>query len=411
MSEAPDESVRLIERDGPIDGSVDWYYDDLPGRAFAAALHDLRSQGAVVPVRALAGKLPVFYIVSHRALGAAFRDAERFPPGHAYQIISQPYIGETFMSMDEQPHRVWRPPMTPLFRRSVIDRLEESDLVPIAHDLIDRFEPAGEADLVPNFSHRFAFAILCRQLGLPREHEALFYRWSIDLMFGGRDLANLAKSRAADTAFTAFVEPVIEARRRQPKDDVISSWLATEVEGAPIGAEAILSHVRLFFTAGATTTSDALGNLIHALLSHRDAWDRCVEENARCDDAVQELLRWNPPVAAQPRFSHPEHEVEFEGVRIPRNSAVLFGIAAANRDPESFEAPDRFDIDRRPTDLLTFGPGLRTCPGMHLAQKNLRVALSVLVQRLPRLRLVDADRDAPRGILLRGPTRLAARWA
>ncbi len=96
-------------------------------------------------------------------------------------------------------------------------------------------------------------------------------------------------------------------------------------------------------------------------------------------------------------------------MKIPRNSAVLFGIAAANRDPEVFDGPDRFDIDRRPSELLTFGPGLRTCPGMHLAQKNLRVALRVLAQRLPRLRLVDAERHAPSGILLRDPASLAAR--
>ncbi len=387
--------------------SIDWYYDELPGPDFAAALHALRAQSSVVRVHALGGKLPVFYIVGYRALAAAFRDGERFPPGHAYQIISKPYIGETFMSMDEARHRVWRPPMTPSFRRTVIDRIEESDLVPIAHDLIDRIESAGSADLVPAFSHRFAFAILCRQLGLPRDREEHFYAWSMDLMFGGRDLD---KSRAADAAFTSFVEPVIEARRREPRDDVISRWLATEVEGEPIGADAILSHVRLFFTAGATTTSDALGNLIHALLSHRDAWDACVAEESRCDDAVRELLRWNPPVAAQPRFSHPDHAVEFEGLEIPANSALLFGIAAANRDPEIFEAPDRFDIARAPSELMTFGPGLRTCPGMHLAQKNLRVALRALSQRLPRLRLVDPEKHVPRGILLRGPASLPARW-
>jgi len=96
---------------------------------------------------------------------------------------------------------------------------------------------------------------------------------------------------------------------------------------------------------------------------------------------------------------------------IPANSAVLFGIAAANRDPEVFDNPDHFDIERRATDLLTFGPGLRTCPGMHLAQKNLRVGLGVLAQRLPGLRLEEPERCDPRGILLRGPASLPARWS
>jgi cytochrome P450 len=168
--------------------------------------------------------------------------------------------------------------------------------------------------------------------------------------------------------------------------------------------------VRLVFTAGATTTSDALGNLIHALGTHSEAWRACVDEPERVPDAVQELLRWNPPVAAQPRFSRPDAEIEFEGVRLAPSSSVLFGIAAANRDPQVYPDPDRFDIERRAEGLLTFGPGLRTCPGMHLAQKNLRVALGVLTERLPGLELIDADVNAPRGILLRGPRALPARW-
>ncbi len=386
---------------------IDWYTDELPGPAFGDALARLRERGAVVPVRAMGGRLPVFYIVGHAALSEAFRDGERFPPGHAYQIISRPYIGETFMSMDEDRHRLWRPPMTPAFRRSVIDRLEASELLPIGHALVDEIEADGEADLVASFTHRFAFAIICRQLGLPRDREREFYDWSMDLMFGGLDLE---KSRRADAQLTAYVEPVIEARRAEPRDDVISHWLRTEVEGAPVGPAEILAHVRLFFTAGATTTSDALGNLIHALLTHPEAWEACVADPVRHADAVQELLRWNPPVAAQPRFSRPDREVTFEGVRMPPGSSVLFGIAAANRDPAVYDDPGRFDLDRRPGELLSFGPGLRTCPGMHLAQKNLRVALAVLTERLPKLRLRDAERAAPRRILLRGPAALPVRW-
>ncbi len=398
------------EVSGALDGN-DFYYDPMPGPAFAEALHALRRHGPVVPARALGGALPIFYIVGYQALAEAFQDGERFPPHHAYQIISQPFIGETFMSMPPERHRAWRPAMTPAFRRPVVEALPDAELAAVAHALLDDCEAAGEADLVPAFTHRFAFAVICRLLGLPREREAEFYDWSMDLMFGGRDLE---KSRAADAVFTDYVRPVLDARRREPRDDVISGWLDAHVRGEfeqePITDEAILAHLRLFFTAGATTTSDALGNLVHALLSHPDAWQACVSEPARCADAVEELLRWNPPVAAQPRFSRPDAEVDFHGQRMRPSSAVLFGIAAANRDPDVFPDPDRFDLERRPVELLTFGPGLRTCPGMHLARKNLRVALGVLCERLPALRLLDPDACAPRGVLLRGPRTLPARW-
>ena len=385
--------------------AVDWYFDPLPGPAFSAALRELRAAGPVVATSALGGGLPIHYIVGYEALAEAFRAGDRFPPAHAYRIISEPYIGETFMSMDEARHGVWRPPMMKRFRRRAIEALGDDEIAALAEELLDTLPASGEVDLVPAYTHRFAFAVICRQLGLPRDRERAFYDWSMDLMFGGRDLE---RSRRADAALTAYVTPVVEARRREPRDDAISDWLSTEVDGEPVSDASILAHVRLVFTAGATTTSDALGNLLHALGTHPDAWDAVVAEPVRVDDAVQELLRWNPPVAAQPRFARPDADVELAGVRIPANSAVLFGIHAAHRDPTAFPEPDRFDLDRRPTELLTFGPGLRTCPGMHLAQKNLRIGLHSLARRAPGLKLTNPEADAPRGILLRGPAALRA---
>jgi len=386
---------------------IDWYYDALPGEEFAAALHGLREAGDVVRTHALRGTMPVYYIVGHTALAEAFRDGERFPPGHAYQIISLPFIGETFMSMNEDRHREWRPPMTPSFRRTAVDRMDRHKLAQIGHDLLDRLGGTDSTDLVHSFTRRYAFRVICDQLGLPIERESEYYQWSMDLMFGGRDPV---KSRIADENLSAMVLPVIEARRRAPREDQISRWLDTQVEGKKIDDASILAHVRLFFTAGATTTSDAMSNLFHALLTNEHAWEQCVAEPAMQEGAIRELLRWNPPVAAQPRFSNPQHPVHLAGVEIPPNSPVLFGIAAANRDPREFDDPDRFDMSRDTKTLLTFGPGLRTCPGMHLAQKNLATALRIVAERLPRLRLREAEARPPEGILLRGTSSLPVSW-
>lgn len=386
---------------------IDWYYDKLPGKAFAIALHQLRKQGEVVPTTALAGAMPVHYIVGHQALAEAFRDGEQFPPGHAYQIISLPFIGETFMSMNEEQHREWRPPMTASFRRHVIDQMDQHRLARIGYDLLDLLESENATDLVHSFTRRYAFRVICDQLGLPVAQESEYYQWSMDLMFGGKDLA---KSRRADSKLTAMVEPILNARRKEPRDDQISRWLHTTVAGSKIDDAAILAHIRLFFTAGATTTSDAMSNLFHALLTHPQAWEHCVAEPGVQPQAIQELLRWNPPVAAQPRFTRPNAAVTLAGVEIPANSAVLFGVAAANRDPHVFDDPDRFDITRNSKNLLTFGPGLRTCPGMHLAQKNLETALRIVAERLPGLRLDQEKAGLPEGILLRGSASLPVSW-
>lgn len=386
---------------------IDWFYDTLPGDAFANALQQLRKQGEVVRATAVYGAMPIYYILGHRALAEAFRDGEQFPPGHAYQIISLPFIGETFMSMDEERHREWRPPMTPAFRRHAIDEMDREKLARIGHDILDLLDGRKDADLVHSFTRRYAFRVICDQLGLPIEQESDYYQWSMDLMFGGRDMA---KSREADGQLTAMVKPILDARRQEPRNDQISRWLNTRVSGAEISEDAILAHIRLFFTAGATTTSDAMSNLFHALLTHPEAWEQCVAEPQVQPQAIQELLRFNPPVAAQPRFTRPNAPVVLGGVEIPANTAVLFGIAAANRDPEVFAHPDRFDISRRTKTLLTFGPGLRTCPGMHLAQKNLEAALRVVAERFPRLRLDSERATVPEGILLRGTASLPVYW-
>ena len=387
---------------------TDWFYDSFPGKVFGEGLQRLREQGPVVEVNALNGAMPVYYIVGHRALAEAFQDGDQFPPGHAYQIISLPFIGETFMSMNESRHRQWRPPMTASFKRSAVDKMDQHRLAEIGYKILEDIEPLGKTDLVANFTRLYAFRVICDQLGLPIDYEKEYYQWSMDLMFGGRDIK---KSKAADQKLTAMVVPVVEARRAQSRDDQISRWLNdTSIEGAAPDNEAILAHVRLFFTAGATTTSDAMGNLFHALLTHEDSWKQCVEQPELQANAIQELLRWNPPVAAQPRFSRPDKSVTLAGVEIPPNSTVLFGVAAANRDPAVFSEPDTFDIHRAKKNLLTFGPGLRTCPGMHLAQKNLSAALRIVAERLPNLRLSDDANAEPEGILLRGVRSLSVNW-
>jgi cytochrome P450 len=160
------------------------------------------------------------------------------------------------------------------------------------------------------------------------------------------------------------------------------------------------------FSAGATTTHDGLGSLVHTLLSHEGAWKQVVDDPAARPGAIRELLRWEPPVANLPRISRDE-PAEFAGVELPPHSMVLFSMAAANRDPAVFEDPDRYDMTRPDKDTLTFGRGERACPGMHLARKSLAIALDALADRFPHMRLVgDPVDSAPRRGVVRGPDRL-----
>lgn len=151
---------------------------------------------------------------------------------------------------------------------------------------------------------------------------------------------------------TDYLQPIIAQRRREPRDDVVSALAMADADGHRLTDEEILAHIRLLFSAGASTTTDALGNLSYALLSERQRWERLLAEPALRGNAIEELLRWETPVAVLPRL----------------------------------------------------------CPGMHLARRQLAVALDVLMERLPDLHLLDADAARPRGAILRGPARLPVAW-
>lgn len=382
---------------------VDLYRDPLPGPALHAFLAARRAEGPVVPVTF--GGMPALLTTRHDTVAETFRDNGRFPPALAYRVGSEPVVGRTFQSMDDADHRVYRRLATPAFRSRAVARLEATGLADLAHELLDGLHGTTEADLAATFTHRYPFIVIARLLGIPREAEDRFHHWALDMLGLRRDRAGALRAAAA---FTDYLGPVLAERRRTPGEDVISELAHAEIEGRRFTDEEIFSHVRLLFAAGATTTHDALGSLLVALLGEGDGWARVAATPADRPAAIEELLRWETPVAILPRLSAPE-PTSLAGTDIPPSTMVLLGIAAANRDPAAFPDPDRYDIDRDTTAMLSFGPGPRSCPGMHLARKEIAVALDVLLERHPRLRLADPAAAQPRGATVRGPTHLPVR--
>ena len=385
--------------------SIDFAAELLPGEQLHGTLAAMRAQHPVTPARF--GGREAFVITGHAALAEAFKDNERFPPADAYRITIEPVQGVTFQTMEDEQHRLYRRLATPAFRSSAVEAMEQEGLARIAHELIDRLQGARSADLAEAFTHRVAFLVISRMLGIPPWREDVFRDWAVGFLEFPRDPEH---SRRCAALINEYLAPIIAERRREPRDDVISGLVLADADGHRLDDEEILAHIRLLFSAGASTTTDALGNLLWALLRDPALWDQLRAEPGLRANAMEELLRWETPVAVLPRMSAP-HPVEFCGVKIPPSSFTLFAMAAANRDPAVFEDGDRFDIHRDSSrKLLSFGPGPRLCPGMHLARRQLSVALDVLMERLPGLRLVDAAQAEPRGALLRGPARLEARW-
>ena len=181
-----------------------------------------------------------------------------------------------------------------------------------------------------------------------------------------------------------------------------------ERAGRRLDDEEIRSHVRALFSAGATTSYHGLGNTLFALLTHPEAIAAVRADTTLVGAAVDEMLRWEPPLALLPRLA--PHDTEVAGYEVPGGTMLLFGIAVANRDPAVYEHPDVFDVHRRPSRLLTFGFGSHHCPGSHLARAQIIVAVERLLSRLPDIELTDRDVAQPIGTVMRGPTALPVTW-
>jgi cytochrome P450 len=383
----------------------DFAFDEMPGEELHAHLAALRAaHGPVAPTLFLGQ--PAFVILGYETLAAAFRDGERFPPHEIYRIGIEPLIGRNFQTMTGADHKLHRKIATPALRPKQVSGYARESFEAIAHELIDRFADETEVDLAEVFTRLYPFRVITRLMGIPREAEAAFHGWAQGML---HFMQEPARAHECSKAFGDYLAPVLEERRRNPGDDILSSLIHSSEEGVSLSDEEIGSTARLIFSAGATTTHDAIGNLLYALLTHAGSWQRLIAEPELRRGAIDEMLRWEPPVSVLPRTAA-QGGIELDGVEVPGGSIVLFGISAANRDSAVFAQADCFDMERQ-DDLprMTFGPGLRQCPGMHLAFKQLGIVLDVLLERFPDLRLVDAEAAVARGTAIRGPSALPVR--
>lgn len=402
--EAPNESGSVDQAAAALAGSCDFALDEMPGQLLHERLRAAREQGPIQPARFMG--MPAFVIAGYDALQRGFLDDETFPGHRMYQHSFEPAIGKSFISNpDPVEHLRERRLVTPALRSRAVTRYEREDLAALANELVDRLAERDEFDLVRDFTARFPYLVITRLLGLPRDREDEFHDWALALLTF-RDQPERALE--ARDALSRFLAPVVEERRRRPQEDVISELAHAEVEGRRLSDDQIFSHVRLLFPTGGETTHGSLGNVLYALMTQQDEWQRLVRDPSRVEAVVLEGLRWETPIAVLPRMSRGE-DSEFCGTPIPANSWVLFAIAGANRDPALFDDPDRFDPDRVQPPNLVFGRGRKSCPGIHLAKKNMSVALEVLSRRMPDLALVDPVEAVPRRTVLRSPNALRVR--
>ena len=383
--------------------AIDFGLDSLPGEELHAALGELREAHRVAPVKFFGAEA---MLVTHfDDVKGAFGDHEHLPGGSTYQMHTEPVVGRTFISMDGTEHDRHRQLATPAFRSRAVARFDEEALVPLAHEIIDRFVGRGEADLVAEFTTVLPFYAITRKLGVPRGTDYQMRTWASRMLTYQSDPYGAV---GAARAFSEVLEPLLDARRENPEEDLLSALLAAEVDGEVLDVEEVCSTVRLLFSVGATTTSDALGNMLSALLDRPELVEEARANEALRAGIVHELLRWDGPLGTLPRLA--PLGAQFGDETFPPGTLLLFGISSANRDPRIWSDPDRFDPSREPTEIITFGFSQKFCPGSHLARRQLLTALGALLDRLPGLRPADPQGATPVGGVLRHPTALRVAW-
>ena len=381
--------------------ALDLVTADLPGAALHEHFRAARQASGLARTR-LHG-LPAFVLTRFADVKTFLADDQTFPGGTTYVHQVEPVVGRTFISMEGDDHHRYRLLATPAFRSSAVARFVEQALVPLAHELLDRFAAHGAADLVAQFTDVLPYVAISRKLGLPVESERRQRTLARGLLTYPVDPAGAA---AASAELTAVITTTLAARRRRAADDVLSRLIDADVEGQRLGDDEIASHARLLFAVGATTTADAMSSLFWTLLTQPGLAERARQEPALRPGIVHELLRWEPPVAALPRFTVAGGTIG--GQEIPPGSLVLAALAAANRDPEVFEDHDRFKPERDEREILTFGFGSKYCPGVNLARRQLAAALDVVLERLPGLAIAGVA--APTGAVLRSVKTLPVTW-
>ena len=245
--------------------------------------------------------------------------------------------------------------------------------------------------------------MIARLLGVPEAMAGPLLDWShamVAMYQARRDPAVEDRANAAARAFADYLRGHVAARRTQPGDDLITRLIAAEADGDRLTTDELIATCVLLLNAGHEATVHAIGNGVAAILAAGADPARLFADGAATAAAVEEVLRFDPPLHLFTRFAL--EDVEIFGHRFRRGDTVGCLLAAANRDPARFAAPDRFDPARPATAHLSFGAGIHFCVGAPLARLELAVALPVLFARLPGLRLagppVFADRYHFRGL-------------
>ena len=335
------------------------------------------------------------------AVQTVLRDGETFSSSGYAEVIGA-VMGHTILEMDEPEHHTYRALVQQAFSRKAMDAWETELVRSVVDEHIDRFIDRGTADLVRELTFPFPVVVIARLLGLPREDLTRFHRLAVELISVGFDMD---RGVGASTALHEYFSGIIAERRAHPQNDVISVLTKAELEGQRLTDDEIIAFLRLLLPAGAETTYRSSSNLLFGLLTNTDQLDALRADRTLMAQAIEEGLRWEPPLLTIMRTATCDTVVE--GVEVKAGATIVINMGSANHDEKYWEHPEDFDMFRPPRQHLAFAFGPHMCLGLHLARMETRVVVGRLLDRLPNLR-IDPAAEPPyiTGMTFRAPNAL-----
>jgi len=295
----------------------------------------------------------------------------------------------------------------PRLIRNLEPRVQE-----ITRQLIASLRSRTEGDLVTALSGPLPTTVIAEMLGVEAERLDDFKRWSDDVVLGTSrptDEAVRTRVRQSGAALRGYFERLIERRRTDPGEDVITALVRAEEEHDMLSAAEILGLAVLLLLAGNETTTNLIGNAVRTLLDHPAELAKVRADRSLVPLLVEEVLRYDSPVQVIPRQT--AGEVELAGGKIPAGATVFLLLAAANRDERKFPEPDRFDVTRNPQDHVAFGYGIHYCLGAPLARLEGRIALESLLFDCPPFTCTREHLPQIASVIVRGVQTLPLRFA